>query len=149
MEKIEIFPVSEDYIKEAIEFNNVYNKLIEEIKNIFYNNLDCSEKKCFLNIINENDYYDDEYKDEDRDDDIQTIDNINEENIIKEYVSISMIKLKNEEKLYNVVLFIPTENDDIKKKIIEYIENNKFEGILQNIVFGKLNFYNIEEQDDE
>lgn len=145
MEKINIFPVSEDYIEDAIEFNNVYNKLIEEIKNIFYNNLDCSEKKCFLNIINENDYYDDD----DRDVDIQTIDNINEEDIIKEYVSISMIKSKNKEKLYNVVLFIPTENDNLKKKIIEYIVNNKFEGILQNIVFGKLNFYSIEEQDDE
>lgn len=145
MEKINIFPVSEDYIEDAIEFNNVYNKLIEEIKNIFYNNLDCSEKKCFLNIINENDYYDDD----DRDVDIQTIDNINKEDIIKEYVSISMIKSKNKEKLYNVVLFIPTENDNLKKKIIEYIVNNKFEGILQNIVFGKLNFYSIEEQDDE
>lgn len=145
MEKINIFPVSEDYIEDAIEFNNVYNKLIEEIKNIFYNNLECSEKKCFLNIINENDYYDDD----DRDVDIQTIDNINEEDIIKEYVSISMIKSKNKEKLYNVVLFIPTENDNLKKKIIEYIVNNKFEGILQNIVFGKLNFYSIEEQDDE
>lgn len=132
-----IFSITQDYIKKAIEFNESNKKEIEEIKNIFLKNLDEHEKNIFLEIINNNDYIEKE-----NGKDIQIIDDYNSENTIKEYITISMINSnKNEEPdLYNIILFIPTNNKDIKDKINEYIKNNNKE-LIKYIIYGSLDNY--------
>lgn len=148
---IKVYPVTENYFDYAIKFDSKYNNIIEEIKNIYYDNLNNKEKNLFLNII-ENAYDDenDEYQE-----DVQIINNISkDENLkefIKEYISISMIKNNEnvednfDDEKFKIILFIPTEIDNIKEKIIKYIEESKSKNILDNILFGSLDYYNIEE----
>lgn len=147
MEDINVFPVTEDYFEHAIKFGSKYNNVIEEIKNIYYDELNDKERVSFLNI-NENDYDDEDHDEED----IQIINNISKgENLkefVKDYVSISMIESNENNKKYKIVLFIPTENDNTKEKVIKYIEESQSKEILANIIFGSLDYYNIENNDD-
>lgn len=128
----------DEHEEELLKFNKKYSDLIEEVKNIFYINLNDNEKYMFIDIIDDNNYYEEE--------NIEIIDNISKEEIveelIKEYISISMIKTNNNSK---IILFIPTENVEIKKKVIDHIKKRHKEEILPNIIFGDLDFYNINE----
>lgn len=141
---VKIFPINEDYIEQAMSFNEINKKEIEEIKNIFLKNLDKYEKNKFIEIINHDDSY------EKREgDDIQIIDNYIIEDTIKEYITISMIESKTQGN-YDIILFIPTDNDNIRSKINEYIENNNKE-LINNIIYGSIELYknpdNIEDLD--
>lgn len=129
---IDIYPVSEQYIEKAIDFNEINKKEIEDIKNIFLDNLNEFEKKIFINIINAK-TINEKIKD------IQIIDDYNPEKTIKEYVSISMINSKNED-LYDIILFIPTDDDNVKTKINEYINKNNNE-LINNIIYGSISLY--------
>lgn len=60
MENIKVLPITKDYLECVVKFDEKYNNIIEEIKNRYYNNLN------------------DDYQE-----DIQTINNINEEEFIK------------------------------------------------------------------
>lgn len=143
---VDILSVTEDYIEKAIEFNESNKKEIEEIKNIFLKSLDENEKIEFIEIINDSDYIKNE-----NEKDIQIIDNYNFENTIKECITISMINSNNNEDadLYKIILFIPTNNINIKEKITEYIKNNN-KKLLKYIIYGSLDKYkivnNIEEE---
>ncbi|CEG85042.1 hypothetical protein RMATCC62417_18775 [Rhizopus microsporus] len=141
-----VFPVAEDFFESAMDFDLKYNSVIEKIKEIYYNNLDNNEKEMFLEINkNSND------ESEEEEENIITFDNISEEEVlkefIKEYISISMIKY-NDNNEYKIVLFIPTENNNIKEQITKYIETTEFKDLLSNIVFGPLDCYNVEENYD-
>lgn len=142
---IKILPITKDYLECAINFDEKYKNIIEEIKNIYYNNLDDDEKNIFLDIINKNDY---DENDDDQED-IQTINDISEEEVlkefIKEYISISMIESNEVNKKHKVILFIPTENNNIKEKVIKYIERNNSTELLSYILFGSLEYYNTED----
>jgi vacuolar-type H+-ATPase subunit F/Vma7 len=141
-----VFPVAEDFFESAMDFDLKYKSVIEKIKEIYYNNLDNNEKEMFLEINkNSND------ESEEEEENIITFDNISEEEVlkefIKEYISISMIKY-NDNNEYKIVLFIPTENNNIKEQITKYIETTEFKDLLSNIVFGPLDCYNVEENYD-
>lgn len=141
-----VFPVSEDYINIAKKFDSEYNNEIEEIKNIFYLNLDNYEKEVFLDILNGSNHEDDS-----EEEDVQLVDISKEEVLeenIKEYVSISMIKTNDDSNMYNIVLFVPSENENIKKNILEYLNNINKKDMIQMIVFGTLDYYNIDENND-
>lgn len=144
----DIYPVSKEYIERAIEFNEINKKRIEDIKNIFLENLNEYEKKKIMNIINAK-----TIDEKNKKKDIQIIDNYNPENTIKEYISISMIKTKNNRSsrnsdLYDIILFIPTVDDKVKSKIDEYINENNNE-LINDIIYGSISLYknpkNIEE----
>lgn len=142
---IDILSVTENYIEKAIEFNESNKKEIEEIKKVFLKNLDEIEKNKFIEIINDSDYIKNE-----NEKNIQIIDNYNFENTIKECITISMINSNNEDSdLYKIILFIPTNNINIKEKINEYIKNNN-KKLLKYIIYGSLDKYkivnNIEEE---
>jgi hypothetical protein len=130
---IDIYPVSEQYIEKAIDFNEINKKEIEDIKNIFLDNLNEFEKNKFINIINAKTINEKIKKD------IQIIDDYNPEKSIKEYISISMINSKNED-LYDIILFIPTDDDNVKTKINEYINKNNNE-LINNIIYGSISLY--------
>lgn len=136
----------DEHEEELLKFNKKYSDLIEEVKNIFYINLNDNEKYMFIDIIDDNNYYEEENEKQYEEENIEIIDNISKEEIveelIKEYISISMIKTNNNSK---IILFIPTENVEIKKKVIDHIKKRHKEEILPNIIFGDLDFYNINE----
>lgn len=134
-----IFPVSEEFFEKAIEFNQNNKKQIEEIKNIFLENLNEYEKNNLKKIINNNNYNKNE-----NNEDIQIIDDYNIENTIKEYISISMIRTKNNRSsdLYDIILFIPTDDDNVKSKINEYVNKNNKE-FINDIIYGTINIYRI------
>lgn len=143
MNKIDkVFPVKEDYLEQAINFDLKYNDIIENIKDIYYINLDNKEKEIFLEIINKNN--EDEESDEEN---VITFNDISKDEVlkefIKEYVSISMIKCSNDDNEYKIILFIPTENNSIREKITKYIETTECKDFLTNILFGSLDCYNI------
>lgn len=131
---IDIYPISEEYIERAIEFNEINKKEIEDIKNIFLDNLNEYEKKKIMNIINAK-----TINEKIKKEDIQIIDDYNPENIIKEYISISMINSKNDD-LYDIILFIPTADDNLKSKINEYINENNNE-LINDIIYGSISLY--------
>ena len=134
---IDIYPVSEEYIEKAIEFNEINKKEIENIKNIFLDNLNEYEKKKIMNIINAK-----TINEKIKKEDIQIIDDYNPENTIKEYISISMINSKNNKNddLYDIILFIPTADDNVKSKINEYINENNNE-LINDIIYGSISLY--------
>lgn len=134
---IDIYPVSEEYIERAIEFNEINKKEIEDIKNIFLDNLNEYEKKKIMNIINAK-----TINEKIKKEDIQIIDDYNPENTIKEYISISMINSKNNKNddLYDIILFIPTADDNVKSKINEYINENNNE-LINDIIYGSISLY--------
>lgn len=138
-----VFPVSEDFFESAMDFDLKYRSVIEKIKDIYYNNLDSEEKEIFLEIINKNNEGSDEEQEN-----VIICNDISKDEIlkefIKEYISISMIKY-NDNNGYKIVLFIPTENNNIKEQINKYIETTEFKDLLSNIVFGPLDCYNVEE----
>lgn len=132
-EELKVFPINEEYIEEALKFNERNEKIIKEIKDIFYVSLEEDEKNVFLNIIN---------KDKN--------DNINENiknNIIKKYVSISMIKSEKNNS-HDIILFIPTENENIKKRIEEHIIKNNCNELLSKILYGSPYSYSNHENED-
>lgn len=133
---IDIYPVSEEYIEKAIEFNEINKKEIENIKNIFLDNLNEYEKKKIMNIINAK-----TINEKIKKEDIQIIDDYNPENTIKEYISISMINSKNNKNDdYDIILFIPTADDNVKSKINEYINENNNE-LINDIIYGSISLY--------
>jgi vacuolar-type H+-ATPase subunit F/Vma7 len=142
-----VFPVTEDYLEHAINFDSKYNDVIENIKDIYYTNLDNKEKEIFLEIINKNN--EDEESNEEN---VITCNDISKDEIlkefIKEYISISMIKCSNDDNEYKIILFIPTENNNIKEQITKYIETTECKDLLTNILFGSLDYYNVEENYD-
>lgn len=138
---IDIYPISEQYIEKAIDFNEINKKEIEDIKNIFLNNLNEFEKKNIINIINSKTI------NEKIKEDIQIIDDYNPEKTIKEYISISMINSKNED-LYDIILFIPTEDDNVKTKINEYMNKNNNK-LINNIIYGSISLYKNSEYIEE
>jgi hypothetical protein len=139
----DILPVSKDYIENAIDFDKVNKKEIEEIKNIFLKNLDKHNKNKFINLINYDNY------ESEKNEDIQILSDYKIENTIKEYVTISMIKSEKNNK-HNIILFIPTNDDNIKTKINEYL-NKKNKELIKNIIYGDIDLYknpnNIDEED--
>lgn len=141
-----VFPVSEDFFESAMDFDLKYKSVIEKIKDIYYNNLDSEEKEIFLEIINKNNEGSDEEQEN-----VITCNDISKDEIlkefIKEYISISMVKY-NDKNEYKIVLFIPTENNNIKEQIKKYIETTEFKDLLSNIVFGSLDCYNVEDDYD-
>lgn len=133
---IDIYPISEEYIEKAIEFNEINKKEIENIKNIFLDNLNEYEKKKIMNIINAK-----TINEKIKKEDIQIIDDYNPENTIKEYISISMINSKNNKNDdYDIILFIPTADDNVKSKINEYINENNNE-LINDIIYGSISLY--------
>lgn len=142
---IEILPIKEEYMEKAIEFDNKNKKEIEEIKNIFLENLNEYEKNRFLDIINENEMCNIAQNNE-----VQIIEKYNEIDTIKEYITISMINSINNKNynLYDIILFIPTNSDIIKTKINEYIYKNNKE-LIKNIIYGSLDLYKFVSNIDE
>lgn len=135
---VDILSVTEDYIEKAMEFEDKNKKEIEEIKNIFLKNLDKYEKNKFIDIINYGKI---------EEDNIQIINDYKIETTIKEYVTISMIR-DEKYKTYDIILFIPINNDNIKKAINKYVnENNK--DLNKNIIYGSIDLYKIENNIDE
>lgn len=138
--------IFEQKIEDIFNINyEILNKIIEKIKELFFNNLDYYEKNKILEFteIKSND-------DEEINEDVQIIENYNSENIIKEYVSISMVKVTNceydiilNDDNFNIIIFVPTENEKIKEKIKEYISTT-YSILLNRIIYGTIELYNIE-----
>lgn len=144
IDKMKIFSVNtDDDHEKAIKFNEKYKKEIGDIEKIFQENLNKYEYNKFLDIINDDDV-------NTEDNDVEIIDNYKPENTIKEYISISMIKSKNNQNsnLYDIILFIPTEDNEIKNKINEYVNINNKE-LLKNIIYGSHDLYEFVNNMDE
>lgn len=144
IDKMEIFSVTtDDDYEKAMKFNEKYKKEIGDIEKIFQENLNKYEYNKFLDIINDDDI-------NTEDNDVEIIDNYKPENTIKEYISISMIKSKNNQNsnLYDIILFIPTEDNETKNKINEYVNINNKE-LLKNIIYGSHGLYEFVNNMDE
>lgn len=117
-----------------IEYNKL-NEIIEDIKNIFYKNLEENEKNIFIDIDNEfiNELNNKEFSDEE-DFNVELIHD--KEKSIKERILISMIKSRNKNNSYEIVLFVPSENDNVKYNIEKYINNKGFKDMSSKIIYG-------------
>lgn len=117
---MKVYPISEKYIEKAIIFDIQNKYIINKIKDIFLQNIENDEIIEILGISN------------------RDINNYNL-NVVKDYVSISMIKSKSDS--FEIILFIPTKNDIVKKKVLDFINKKEYKYLSSSILFDSIYSY--------
>lgn len=117
---MKVYPISEKYIEKAIVFDIQNKYIINKIKDIFFQNIEEDEIREILSISNK---YINNY----------------DLNVVKDYVSISMIKSKLGS--FEIILFIPTKNDIVKKKVLDFIKQKKYKHLSSSILFDSIYSY--------
>ena len=114
--KLKLYPF--DNYQKIIEIyeNDENKKILKKIRDIFYNNLSQSEKKEFINNVNE-DFEHGHF---------ELYKFFNNEECIKNRVIFSQIKTLDRDfkEEFEIIIIIPSDNENVQKHVTNYMKEN-------------------------